>query len=172
MKSIVTCFAGVLCLLLLGRVLAAEALPRQAVLPLDLARQAVIAALEQCRAGSYRVSVAVVDRDGVLRLQMRDDGAGAHTLDSSYRKAYTAASLRAPTAKFAALIARKPQLQELRDMNDAILMLGGGLPIRIAGEIVGAIGVGGAPGAHLDENCARAGLRRIGADLYQPGKSR
>jgi len=172
MKTTVSCFVGILCLSLLGPVLAAEALPRQAVLPLDLARQAVMAALDQCRAGSYRVSVAVVDREGVLRLQMRDDGAGAQTLDSSRRKAYTAASLQGPTAKVAALIARRPQLQGLSDMNESILMLGGGLPIRIAGEIVGAIGVGGAPGAHLDENCARAGLRRIGADLYQAGKDR
>lgn len=152
--------------------MAAETLPREAVLPLSLARQAALAALEQCHADHYRVSVAVVDRDGVLRLQMRADGAGAHTLDSSRRKAYTAASLQAPTAKFAALIARVPQLQGLRDMNESILMLGGGLPIRIAGEIVGAIGVGGAPGAQLDERCARAGLRRINADLYPPEKKR
>ena len=144
-------------------------LPREAVLPLALAQEAAQAALEQCRAGGYRVSVAVVDRGGVLRVLLRDDGAGVHPVDSSRRKAYTATSLRAPTTRFAELIARKPELQGLRDMNASILMLGGGLPIRFGSEVVGGIGVGGAPGAHLDEDCARAGLLRIGAHPYAPG---
>jgi uncharacterized protein GlcG (DUF336 family) len=56
-----------------------------------------------------------------------------------------------------------PALQALRDINDQILILGGGLPIEIDGEIVGGIGVGGAPGAHLDDACAQAGLDAIGA---------
>ena len=146
-------------------------LPREAVLPLALAQEAARAALEQCRAGGYRVSVAVVDRGGVLRVLLRDDGAGVHTVDSSRRKAYTATSLRAPTTRFAELIARKPELQGLRDMNASILMLGGGLPIRFGSEVVGGIGVGGAPGAHLDEDCARAGLLRIGAHPYAPGEA-
>ncbi len=147
------------------------ALPREAILPLVLALEAAQAALEQCRAGGYLVSVAVVDRGGVLRVLLRDDGAGVHTVDSSRRKAYTATSLRAPTTHFAELIARKPELQGLQDMNASILMLGGGLPIRFGSEVVGGIGVGGAPGAHLDEDCARAGLLRIGAHPYAPGAS-
>jgi uncharacterized protein GlcG (DUF336 family) len=56
-----------------------------------------------------------------------------------------------------------PTLQALRDMNPEILILGGGLPIEIGGEVVGGIGVGGAPGAHLDDACAQAGLDAIGA---------
>ncbi len=157
-----------LCALLsAGQAMAAE-LPTRTVLPLAMAVQAADAALEQCRRNGYQVSVAVVDEGGVLRAQLRADGAGVHTVDSSRRKAYTAASMKAPTARFADLIARLPQVQGLRDMNDSILMLGGGLPIRIHGQVVGGIGVGGAPGAQLDEDCARAGLARIGADLYRP----
>jgi uncharacterized protein GlcG (DUF336 family) len=60
-------------------------------------------------------------------------------------------------------MSRTPTLQALRDMNEQILMLGGGLPIEIGGEVVGAIGVGGAPGTHLDDACAEAGLDAIGA---------
>jgi uncharacterized protein GlcG (DUF336 family) len=62
-----------------------------------------------------------------------------------------------------------PTLQSLRDINDQVLMLGGGLPIEIDGEIVGGIGVGGAPGAHLDDACAQAGLDAIGAAPKVPG---
>ncbi|HHH36208.1 MAG TPA: heme-binding protein [Gammaproteobacteria bacterium] len=158
----------ILCVLLIaGQGMAAE-LPTRPVLPLAMAVQAAEAALEQCRRNGYQVSAAVVDEDGVLLALLRADGAGVHTVDSSRRKAYTAASMKAPTARFADLIARLPQVQGLRDMNDSILMLGGGLPIRMDGQVVGGIGVGGAPGAQLDEDCARAGLRRIGADASLP----
>jgi len=60
------------------------------------------------------------------------------------------------------LIAKVPTLQPLREMNPEILILGGGLPIDIGGDVVGGIGVGGAPGAHLDDACAQAGLDAIG----------
>lgn len=141
----------------------ADALPREAVLPLAVASRGANAALEKCEKDGHRVSVAVVDRAGLLRVQLRGDGAGPHTIDSSRKKAYTAASLRRPTAELAELVARTPTLQSMSQMNEDILMLGGGLPIEVGGEVVGAIGVGGAPGAHLDEDCAKAGLDAIGA---------
>jgi uncharacterized protein GlcG (DUF336 family) len=140
-----------------------EELPREAVLPLALANKAASAALEKCKQDGYRVTVAVVDRSGLLRTLMRGDGAGSHTTDSSTKKAYTAASLRRPTSELAEMMAKVPALQALRDMNEKILMLGGGLPIEMGGETVGGIGVGGAPGAHLDDACAQAGLDSIGA---------
>ena len=136
----------------------AEELPREASLPLALASKAAAVAVEKCKKDGYRVSAAVVDRSGVLKVLMRGDGAGPHTTDSSSKKAYTAASLRRPTSELADLISKNPSLQALRDMNDRILILGGGLPIEIAGEVVGGIGVGGAPGAHLDDACAQAGI--------------
>jgi uncharacterized protein GlcG (DUF336 family) len=126
-----------------------------------MANKAAAAAVEKCKQDGYRVTVAVVDRAGLLRTLMRGDGAGPHTTDSSMKKAYTAASLRRPTSELAEMIAKVPALQALRDMNDKILMLGGGLPIEIGGETVGAIGVGGAPGAQLDDACAQAGLEAL-----------
>src|SRR5947199_10296719 len=144
-------------------VAAAEELPREAALPLTLASKAAAAAQEKCKQDGYRVSAAVVDRAGVLKVLMRGDGAGPHTPNSSSKKAYTAASLRRPTSELAELVAKTPPLQGLRDIDDKTLIRGGGLPIEIGGEIVGAIGVGGAPGAHLDDACAQAGLDSIGA---------
>ena len=141
----------------------AEDLPKDSVLALSLAGKAVQAAIEACKKDGYKVSVSVVDRAGVLRSMGRADGAGPHTVDSSRKKAYTAASLRRPTTELAELINKVPTLQALREMNDSVIMLGGGLPIEITGEVVGGIGVGGAPGAHLDDACAQAGLDAIGA---------
>lgn len=142
----------------------AESLPKQAYLTLPLAQKAAAAALTKCEGEGYKVSVAVVDHGGVLQVLLRSDGAGPHTTDSSTRKAYTAVSLRESTQKLAELIATSPEIQGLRDMNESILILGGGLPIKLRGEVVGGIGVGGAPGAKLDKACARAGLEAIGAD--------
>jgi len=147
----------------LGKAVAADDLPKETVLPLSLAEKAAHVAMEACKKDGYRVSVSVVDRGGVLRAMVRADGAGPHTVDSSRKKAYTAASLRRATTELAELINKVPTLQALREMNDHILILGGGLPIEIGGEVMGGIGVGGAPGAHLDDACAQAGLDSIGA---------
>ncbi len=154
------------CLLLLGLigVVGAEAakLSEHASLSTTEALKAAQAALRSCRQQGYAVSVAVVDVGGNLQVLLRDDDAGPHTVHSSRRKAYTALSLRKPTHELAQLLARKPQVQGLRDMSEDILILGGGLPIKAGDRIVGGIGVGGAPGAMLDVACARAGLRAIG----------
>lgn len=141
-------------------------LPKELVLPLSLAGKAIQASLDACKKDGYKVSVSVVDRSGVLRTMARAEGAGPHTVDSS--RNYTASSLRRPTTELADLINKVPTLQALRDMNDQVLMLGGGLPIEFGGEVVGGIGVGGAPGAHLDDACAQAGLDAIGAASNVP----
>jgi uncharacterized protein GlcG (DUF336 family) len=155
----IVCMAAVL---LFAPRAGADELPKESLLPLSMATKAVQTALEACKKDGYRVSVSIVDRAGVLRAMGRADGAGSHTVDSSRKKAYTAASLRRPTTELAELMAKVPTLQSLREMNPEILILGGGLPIDISGDVVGGIGVGGAPGAHLDDACAQAGLDAIG----------
>lgn len=142
---------------------AADELPREAVLPLALASKAAAAAQDKCKQDGYRVTATVVDRAGILKVLVRGDGAGPHSVDSSTKKAYTAASLRRPTSEFVEMVAKNPAAQGLRDISDKVLILGGGLPIEIGGEVVGGIGVGGAPGGHLDDACAQAGLDSIGA---------
>ncbi len=147
--------------LMLGHAWAAE-LPKETVLPLALATKAAHAAVDKCLTDGYRVSVTVVDQGGNIRAVLRQDGAGPHTIDSSRKKAYTSASMKEPTAKLAELVAKMPIVQGLQHMNDHMLLLGGGLPITIDGQVVGGIGVGGAPGGHLDTACAQAGLNSIG----------
>ncbi|QPJ64682.1 MAG: heme-binding protein [Candidatus Nitrohelix vancouverensis] len=133
-------------------------------LPLEMAQKAANSALKQCETDGYKVSVAVVDSGGNLKVVVKADGAGPHTTDSSIRKAYTANSLKRSTQELAEMIAKVPALHSLGKMNDNILMLGGGLPVIVEKHLVGGIGVGGAPGAHLDEACAKKGLESIGAE--------
>ena len=159
----ISCTMSMVVMMGLALGVSADELPKESLLPLGAANKAVQSSIESCRKDGYRVSVSVVDRAGILRAMGRADGAGPHTVESSRKKAYTAASVRRPTTELAELITKVPTLQALRDMNDNILILGGGLPIEIGGDVVGGIGVGGAPGAHLDDACAQAGLDAIGA---------
>ncbi|MDP2224747.1 MAG: heme-binding protein [Nitrosomonas sp.] len=142
----------------------AQDFPTQKVLPLELSTQAAMAAIKKCHDDGFKVSVAIVDQSGLLKVQLKADGAGPHTLDSSRRKAYTANSLRDSTHKYAVLVTQKPELQSLTRLNENILLLGGGFPIKIGGEVVGGIGVGGAPGIEFDEVCASAALKILKAD--------
>jgi uncharacterized protein GlcG (DUF336 family) len=138
--------------------------PMQKTLPLDLSVKAAMAAIKQCHEDGFKVSVAIVDHAGLLKVQLKADGAGPHTLNSSHRKAYTSNSLRGPTQRYALLAVNKPELQGLANMNENILLLGGGFPIIIGGEVIGGVGVGGAPGIQYDEVCASAALKVLKAD--------
>lgn len=133
-------------------------------LSLELATSAAMAALGQCRQDGYAVSVAVVDRSGTLIAQVRDPAAGPHTIGSSYGKAFTSASMGQATTNLANAIVSNPALSGLRDMDPRLVILAGGLPITMGGQRIGGIGVGGAPGGHLDEACARYGLQQIQAE--------
>jgi len=139
----------------------AQELPTRKILPLALAVKAADRAVAACAAKGFWVSAAVVDRSGVVLAVLRHADAGPHTVDSATKKAYTAASLRRATLGFANFIAGKPAIHGLRFMNENILILGGGLPIKAGKEVIGGIGVGGAPGGDKDQACARAGIDKI-----------
>ncbi|SIT00470.1 Uncharacterized conserved protein GlcG, DUF336 family [Roseivivax lentus] len=143
---------------------AAQELPTRAYLPLGMASDAALSALEACAADGYNVSVAIVGRDGGLKVHMTADNSGPHTVGSAQGKAFTSASMGRDTTGLAQFIGENPQHDGLRSMDTRMVIQGGGLPIRIGGALVGGIGVGGAPGGHLDEACARAGLDTIGAE--------
>lgn len=150
-------FFSVGCFLAAAAIPAAP-LPQQAYLPLQNALTAASVAMKKCTDDGYRVSVSVVDRGGNLLAFVRHPQAGPHTIGSSRGKAFTASSMGRPTAGLADMIAEKPFLAGLRDMDQRLVILGGGLPLAIDDTNLGGIGVGGAPGGHLDEACAQAGL--------------
>ena len=106
------------------------------------------------------MTAAVVDRAGHVKAMARGDNAGPHTVDSSRRKAYTSSSLRMNTTALLELSQKNPAAANLGQI-EGFMLVGGGLPIRAGNEVVGGIGVGGAPGGHLDDQCAQAGIDKI-----------
>ena len=127
---------------------------------LALSSEAATAAVQFCSERGFTVSAAVVDRAGHLKALMRADGAGPHTIDASRRKAFTSASARSNTSAILQTVQTNPNSANLT-MIDGFLILGGGMPIRVGDEVIGAIGVGGAPGGNLDDLCAEAGINKI-----------
>lgn len=134
-------------------------------LPLSLAMEAAAEAVHSCEAQGYFVTATVVDASGLVKVQAKGDHSTVHTKDTAFRKAYTVVTLGPifkfdTSSKFAELVAKSPQGPALTAVPD-ILALAGGVAIRRDGEMVAALGVGGAPGGDKDEACAQAGVAKI-----------
>ncbi|MBB3292753.1 Uncharacterized conserved protein GlcG, DUF336 family [Mitsuaria sp. PDC51] len=137
----------------------AEGLRDRKDMSLELATQIAAQAVATCSANGYAVSATVVDRAGTVRAVQRADGSGPHTIDSSRLKAYTAASARENTLTMMERAQRVPAAANLAHIP-GFLLLGGGVPVKVGDEVIGAVGVGGAPGGQLDEQCALAGIAK------------
>jgi uncharacterized protein GlcG (DUF336 family) len=133
----------------------------------DLANRAVVTAVAHCAAEGYSESAVVVDISGVDQAALRGDGAGIHTPESAYDKAYTSVSLGIDTQALY-------ETQRTRIAPDGpfskvphLVLFGGGVVVRLGTETIGAIGAAGAPGGELDDACARAGLDAIKSQLAE-----
>ena len=125
-------------------------------LALDLAR----AVLVDCRNHGYQVAVAVVDRFGVTQVMLRDRFAGPHTPSTAAGKAWTAVSFRTNTGELVSASQSGMPQAGVRNLPGAVI-LGGGVMVEAGGNMVGAVGVSGAPGGEADEACAKAGIETV-----------
>ena len=140
---------------------AEEAVPIVPVtrLQLDTAQRIAQAAVEACRKEGIQIGVAVVDRNGIVQVALRDTIAAPITLTISRQKAFTAANFNAATSA----------LGERADTPigrvEGLVMSPGGLPLQVGGQLLGAVGVSGAPSGKTDEACAQAGIDAVIEDL-------
>ncbi|QEX16079.1 hypothetical protein FRZ44_13710 [Hypericibacter terrae] len=140
-------------------------------LSLDLAMEAAAESVRVCGEHGWHVSVSVVDSAGDVKLQAKGDGSTVHTKDASFRKAYTTVTF-GPIFGFDRLgdwvekLKTNPYASAYASLPN-IFLLPGAVAVKVKGEIVAAIGVGGAPGGQNDEICAEAGLARIQNRLAQ-----
>jgi len=126
----------------------------------EAALKAVSAALADCRKRGYQVAVAAVDRAGVVQALLRDRFAGAHTPDTAIGKAWTAVSFRVDTLTLAQQTQPGQASSGVRQLPH-VVAVGGGELIEAGGNLLGALGVSGAPGGDADAACARAGISAI-----------
>jgi uncharacterized protein GlcG (DUF336 family) len=139
----------------------AKAFVTTRTLAFETANQLAMEAAQACRKQGYQVAVSVVDRNGNILAMLRDPFAGAHTLEVSRQKAYTAASFQTATSEM-------KNFDALRFAPE-VLLVGGGVPIKVGGHFYGAVGVSGAPArkstGDVDEECALAGIAAISEAL-------
>jgi uncharacterized protein GlcG (DUF336 family) len=117
-------------------------------------------ALEAC---TTRVSVAVVDRAGRIKVFLQGDDASPHNIELARRKAYTALTFRRTSLEWTKRT--ETQNQGQRMLTDVITQQGG-VPILAGGEIIGAVGLSGAPnGGQQEEDCGKAGIAKVSDEL-------
>ncbi|MGI9025457.1 MAG: GlcG/HbpS family heme-binding protein [Burkholderiaceae bacterium] len=149
-------------LALLPCMASAQALVTERSISLNAAMSMATASLERCRADGYKVSITVLNRHARTAVVLSEDGVNPHTLENSMRKAYTAFTTKAPSAEMGKRT--QPNLGGFL-LLDKITTIEGGLPIFAGKELVGAIGISGAPGGEKDAACAQVGIDKIAKDL-------
>ena len=146
-----------LCLSAAPAVFAADVLESR-LMGLDLARDIAQGAINHCRKDGYQVSVVVTDRSGDPLVVMRDVFVSKYMTELSQGKVNAVVLANTSSADVRVNMARiRDELNSL----DGVLLLEGGLPIRVAGSLIGAVGVSGAPGGDLDEACAQKGIDAV-----------
>jgi uncharacterized protein GlcG (DUF336 family) len=120
-------------------------------------------ALDTCTKQGYRVSVHVVGRTGEVLAAVRGDGASPHTMENSQRKAYTSRTFRVPSGEIVNRLKDNPTLGLVHLSN--VVAAQGALPIKAGDEVIGAVGVSGAPGGEKDEVCSKAGIDKVADQL-------
>ena len=140
-------------------------------LPLDLALEAASEAVRVCESHGYRVTATVVDMAGTPKVVLRGDKATVHTGESSYRKAFTVVTLGPEfdfdaSSGFFAMQTSNPFASQLATVRN-VMALPGAAAFMSQGEMIAALGVGGAPGGDKDEVCARAGVDKVQGRLPQ-----
>jgi uncharacterized protein GlcG (DUF336 family) len=134
-------------------------------LSMDSALRIANAAIAQCRKEGVQIAVTVIDRGAHEQVVLRDTLAMDITVPISKQKAHTAMAFNSPTSQLEGRFTGAYQVPKL----DGLLVSAGGIPIDVGGNILGGIGVSGAPSGLTDEKCAKAGLEAIRPDLEMEG---
>src|ERR1700716_1126584 len=126
----------------------------------ELAQKMVNAAVAKARELGVTENIAILDEGGNLKAFSRMDGTPIPTIEMAQNKAYTAL-LGVSTQDFFNFIQGDPSLLAGIPTLARMAAWGGGFPIKVDGEIVGAIGLSGAPTVQNDVDCARAALALV-----------
>jgi uncharacterized protein GlcG (DUF336 family) len=129
----------------------------------EAAHQAIAAAEAKAAEIGVPMDIAIVDDSGVLKAFSRMDGAPLLSIQIAQDKAYTAAGFGMPTHGWHDFIKDdEPLAAGAPSGIERLVIFGGGYPIQLDGQLVGAIGVSGGHYTQ-DQEVAEAGLQAIGA---------
>jgi uncharacterized protein GlcG (DUF336 family) len=135
-------------------------------LSLELAEKIARAGIDACRKMGFHTTMVVIDSGGTLKVFLRDEQTGPHTVTLAQDKAFTALTLAsrfATSGTFAT--ARSSTLGSPMTNIRGVVGVAGGVPIKYRGEVIGAVASSGAVGGDKDELCANAGLDAVSDQL-------
>jgi len=135
-------------------------------LSLDMAEKIARGGIEACRKMGFHTTMVVIDSGGTMKAFLRDDKTGPHTVTLAQDKAFTALTLAsrfASSATFAT--ARNSTLGSPMTNIRGVVGVGGGVPIKYHGEVIGAVASSGAVGGDNDERCSQAGIDAVADQL-------
>ena len=133
---------------------------------LDMAEKIARAGIEACRKMGFHTTMVVLDSSGTMKAFLRDDQTGPHTIALAQDKAYTALTLANRFATSLAFAnARGGTLGTPMPNVRGLTTVGGGVPIKYRGEVIGAVASSGAVGADKDEICSNAGIAAVADQL-------
>ncbi|MDD3327974.1 MAG: heme-binding protein [Zoogloea sp.] len=135
----------------------------QSVVSAEAVSVALEAAVAKAAELGVKINVAVADSGGNLSGFLRMPGAFVQSIDIAIDKAYTAAGFGFSTKDWMKIIGHDEGMKLGFSARPRLVVFGGGLPLRVNGELIGGIGVSGAS-EEQDEVCARAALDAIGAE--------
>jgi uncharacterized protein GlcG (DUF336 family) len=143
-------------------------------LPLAVAQRWAEATIAACKANGYAVTATYMNSAGDVKLVMRSDGTPAPTVEVGRRKAFTVIKTGMSSGDYAASVgfpagtplppAAPGQPRGLPpgpNPDPNMIVLAGGLPVKVNGRIVGAVSASGAPGGEKDAACVQTGLTAI-----------
>jgi len=130
-----------------------------------LALEAAQTAISTCATNGYKVAASIVDSAGVQKVLLAADGASKVAVESSTRKAVTANLMKAATSEIQEKMKTDQALAGKIAADTTLSGRAGGLPLMVGADVIGAVGVGGAPGGEKDEACTAAGIDKIKARM-------
>jgi uncharacterized protein GlcG (DUF336 family) len=128
------------------------------VLTLDAAKKIAAGAEAEARKNNWNVVIAVVDDGGHLVYLQRIDGTQTGSIDVAIGKARTSAAFKRPTKVFDELAKTRPSITSI---SPNAVLLEGGVPVVVGGQVVGAVGVSGVT-SQQDAQVAEAGIAALG----------
>jgi glc operon protein GlcG len=120
--------------------------------------------LEEAVIKGFDMTVCALDIDGRPMVTLRDDRSPFMALDPARGKAMAALMLRMPTAGAVPMMAGDPVIARAMDAIEGLVIVPGGMPVFMDGEMIGAVGVSGGHYRDDHEICEKVVLAAVEAN--------
>jgi uncharacterized protein GlcG (DUF336 family) len=117
------------------------------MMTMDKARLIIEAAIEKAKKIGQPMNIAIVDAGANLTAFTRMDGAWLGSIDIAINKAFTAKAFDISTLELGRNSQPGNQFFGIHESNHGrVMIFAGGVPLKVNGQIVGAVGISGGSG--------------------------